>query len=88
MQAIENALIKSMVLESATCDLIHMGKLPGLSKFTVLQSKMGVRVEPILGKLCFLFSNNIKIIKIVTVYSNWNNNKTFFFIARTKCNSG
>lgn len=32
---------------------------------------MGVTVKTILGKLRFIISNSVKIIKIVTVYSKW-----------------
>lgn len=40
---------------------------------------MGVTVKTILGKLRFIISNSVKIIKIVTVYSKWVIIKPRFF---------
>lgn len=40
---------------------------------------MGVTVKTILGKLRFIISNSVKIIKIATVYSKWVTIKPSFF---------
>lgn len=40
---------------------------------------MGVTVKTILGKLRFIISNSVKIIKIATVYSKWVTIKPRFF---------